>query len=518
MPIDFEKFRFRRFVQRLIEIGECEVCEEPITLADLSARIEATRAAKLFSKVGVEKYQVAAAVSGSRRRLAAAFGVDERDIAQEYLRRLANPQPIAEVPSAEAPVHQVVRSGDAIDLTSLPFHLQHELDGGPYISSALDFCVDPASGRNNVGLRRLMLRDRRSMRSHLYSPSHMKQFYQASVARGKPLPVTFAIGCHPLSFLAATLRHAVDEFALLATVRGEPAPMVRGITNGVLAPADAEITIEGYFDELGYREKEGPYGEFNGFYSGVLVDPVFHVTAITERRDALFQTAYHGGRYLSWTDAGQLASVNAELQMWRILRAANIEPAAVYCVPAAGGGPHARVALRRGNPGQARLAIAALFSIARLKHVFVVDDDIDVFADEQIEWAMSTRFRGDRDLVQVQGFPGYYNEPTAGEDNTIVKLGFDLTAAYGKPDTLETRRPRVPQLNQAPRCASAREALRAGPRYFLQIMEALGSSDGREVALALETLREQGALDRDSEGRYYLLGNEQGVQVARAPA
>ncbi|MDO8597666.1 MAG: hypothetical protein Q7R45_13725, partial [Sulfuricaulis sp.] len=113
-----------------------------------------------------------------------------------------------------------------------------------------------------------------------------------------------------------------------------------------------------------------------------------------------------------------------------------------------------------------------------------------------------------------QGFPGYYNEPTAGEDNTIVKLGFDLTAAYGKPDTLETRRPRVPQMKQAPRCASVREALQAGPRYFLQIMEALGSSDGREVALALETLREQGALDRDTEGRYFLLGKEHGLQAA----
>ena len=139
----------------------------------------------------------------------------------------------------------------------------------------------------------------------------------------------------------------------------------------------------------------------------MLVDPVFHVTAITRRRDALFQTVYHGGQCLSWTDAGQLASVNAELQIWRILREANLEPAAVYSVPAAGGGPHARVALRRGHPGEARLAISAPFSIPRLKHVYVVDDDIDVFSDEQLEWVLATRFRVDRDLVTAGVFPGY---------------------------------------------------------------------------------------------------------------
>jgi len=509
MSIDFEKFRLRPFVERLVEIGECEVCEEPITLADLSARIEATRPAKLFKKVDAEPAQVAAAVAGSRRRLAAAFGVDEREIAHEYLRRLDHPQPIVEVASADAPVHEVVRTGDGIDLTRLPFHLQHQLDGGPYISSALDFCVDPLTGRNNVGMRRLMLRDRCTMRSHLYSPSHMKQMYKACVERGERLPVTFAVGCHPLSLLAAILRLGGDEFSLLATVRGEPAPMVRGLTNGVLAPADAELTIEGYYDELGYREKEGPYGEFNGFYSGVLVDPVFHVTAITQRRDALFQTAYHGGRYLSWTDAGHLMSLNAELQVWRILRAANIEPTAVHVVPAAGSGPHARIALRRGTPGQARLAMSALFSLPRLKHVFVVDEDIDVFSDEQVEWAMTARFRGDRDLMVANGFPGYYNEPTAGADNTVTKLGFDLTAPYGRADSLETRRPSAPLVKPAARCASAREALQSGPLYFVELMESMGSSDGREIALALNALREQGALDRDAEGRYYLVGKEQ---------
>ncbi len=136
--------------------------------------------------------------------------------------------------------------------------------------------------------------------------------------------------------------------------------------------------------------------------------------------------------------------------------------------------------------------------------MFVVDDDIDVFSDEQVEWAMSTRFRADRDLVRTGGFPGYYNEPTAGEGNTIVKLGFDLTAPYGRPDTLETRRPRVPQLKAEARARGVEQALRGGPLYFMQVMEAVGSRDGREVALALEELRARERLERDADGRYLL--------------
>ena len=296
--VDLDKFRLRSFVEKLIAIGEMEVHEQPVSLVDLSAVIESSPKAKCFKRVGVEQYEMVAAVSGSRRRLAAAFGTDERNVIHEYMRRMNDPQPVVEVPSSDAPVHQVVVTGDAIDLSKLPFHLQHELDGAPYISSAIDYSVDPATGRSNVGCRRLMFRDRRTMRANLSQPSDLKACYIACVERGQTLPVSFAIGSHPLDYLAAGLRLPTDEFALVATLRGEPVPMVRGLTNGVLAPADAEMIIEGYFDEFGYREQEGPYGEFYGFYGPVHMDPVFHVTAITMRNDVLHQTVFHSGCHL----------------------------------------------------------------------------------------------------------------------------------------------------------------------------------------------------------------------------
>jgi 2,5-furandicarboxylate decarboxylase 1 len=502
--VDLDKFRLRSFVEKLIAIGEMEVHEEAVSLADLSAVIGSSPKAKYFKRVGTEQYEMVAAVSGSRRRLAAAFGTDERNVIHEYMRRMSDPQPVVEVPSSEAPVHQVVLTGDEIDLTKLPFHLQHELDGAPYISSGIDYTADPATGRTNVGCRRLMFRDRRTMRANLSQPSDLKNCYIACVERGQTLPASFAVGSHPLDYLAAGLRLPGDELALVATLRGEPVPMVRGLTNGLLAPADAEMIIEGYFDELGYREQEGPYGEFYGFYGPVHLDPVFHVTAITMRKDILHQTVFHSGDHLSWTDSGNLGGLNAELHIWKVLRAAGIEPAAVFGVPATNGRQHVRLALRRGQRGQARHAISALHAIPRVKHVFIVDDDVDVFSDEQMEWAMSTRFRAASDIVIATGYPGFYMDPTRDAQGLVDKAGFDLTAPYGAPDTIETRRPRAPRFNGERRYDSARDALRSGPMFFSQIMEALGSKDGREVALELHALHEQGVLTRLPDGEWAL--------------
>src|SRR5216683_2610845 len=234
------------------------------------------------------------------------------DLDKFRLRRFAEKLiAIGEMEVYEAPVHEVVLRGDDIDLVKLPFHLQHELDGAPYISSGIDYTVDPANGRRNVGCRRLMFRDRRTMRANLSQPSDLKRCYIACVERGETLPASFAIGSHPLDYLAAGLRLPGDELALVATLRGEPVPMVRGLTNSLLAPADAEMIIEGYFDELGYREQEGPYGEFYGFYGPVHMDPVFHVTAICMRKDMLHQTVFHSGGHLGWTESGNLGGLNA---------------------------------------------------------------------------------------------------------------------------------------------------------------------------------------------------------------
>jgi len=394
--------------------------------------------------------------------------------------------------------------GTDADLSRLPFHVQHEFDGGTYISSAIDYTVDPQTGRSNVGCRRLMLRGRHEMRANLTNNSDLKKIYLKCLERGEPLNVSFVIGSHPIDFLAATLRLPADEISLVATLRGESLPIVRGITNNVPVPADAEMVIEGYFDELGYRELEGPYGEGYGYYGPMHIDPVFHVNAITKRKDSLFQSLLHSGRNLSRADSPNTGALNAEVAAWKALKAAGIEPVAV-CVPTSTGRQqHVRVAITQKAPGQPRQAIAALFAVARFKHVFVVDDDIDVFSDEQIEWAMATRFRADKDIVTQGGFPSHYMDPTMEEGDVMTKAGFDLTVPFGRPDRIDDWVAEAPRFARPARFRTVREALESEPLYFAQLMEAVGSTDGREVALELDRLREEGTLIRLNKGEWTL--------------
>lgn len=498
--LDLDKFRLRNFVAKLAEIGELEVHDEPVALADLSYAIEQSPKAKLFKNVGAERFEMAAATAGSRKRLAAALGVEPAQAVAEFARRLSTPQPIVKIESKDAPVHEVVKTGDQIDLTKLPFHPQHEFDGGTYISSGIDYSIDPATGRANIGCRRLMLRSKNTMRANLTANSDLKKIYKACVERKEKLPVSFVVGSHPVDFLAAVQRRPGDETHILASLRGEPAPMVKSVTNDVMVPADAEMVIEGYFDELGYREMEGPYGEMWGYYGPMHIDPVFTVTAITHRKDVLYQTVLHSSHVLARGDSPNMSALGTELSIWRNLQKAGIEPAAVAMGP--GLRLHGRVALKRGKPGEARQAIEVLLKETPCKHVVVVDDDIDVTQSDQVEWALCTRFRADKDLIVKEGMEGAYMDPTMFEESEATKLGFDATAPYGRESRVDFWRPQAPHLTGTARYQTVRQALEAQPLFFTQLMDAVGSRDGREVALELYRLREEGVLDRQPNGEW----------------
>ena len=229
--MDFEKFRLRTFVKKLQDMGELEVVDKPVELTDLCATIEQSPKALLFKQVGAEKYEMIAGLVSSRRRIAAAFGVDEKALLPEFMKRAHTPHKPVEVASRDAPVHQVILKGDEVDLTKLPFHMQHELDGAPYISSAVDFAFDPATGKPNVGCRRLMLKGRKELRTNLTQPSDLRRIYIETMKRGERLPISFVIGCHPADFISAALKIPMDEFECLGALRGEGIPLVKGESN-----------------------------------------------------------------------------------------------------------------------------------------------------------------------------------------------------------------------------------------------------------------------------------------------
>lgn len=516
--LDFEKYRLRKFVERLLDMDDVEVVDKQVPLRDLSSMIEATPKAVLFKQAGPEKYEMIAKAMAGRNRLIAAFDSNEEKIYSELPTRLANPQKVVEVPSDEAPVHAIKITGDNIDLTKLPFHPQHEFDGSCYISSGIDYTIDPLTGRTNVGSRRLSLRNKTQTGTNVTAPSDLKRIYEGCAKRKERLPVTFTLAAHPLDMVAATTRIPGDELSLVATLRGETAPVVKSLTNDILVPADAEIIMEGYLDERGYCEPEGPYGEYMGYYGSIHMDPVFTCTAITMRKDAMWQTLQHGsGFVLDQTDSANITGLRIETTAMEILKRTVRDPRAVYSLSGTGGSGHLRVSMRQTQHGEARNAMLALFAgIRNLKHVWVFDEDIDIHNNAQVEWAFSTRFQSDVDTVLVQGVMGQTMDPSLQGRRTGAKTGFDCTLPFGRQNEIVMIRCAAKQFTGAPaRFQTVEQALQAGPLFYSHVVEAVGSADGREVAAALDELRAKGNLGRDRDGRYHYVENGKAGYTAR---
>jgi 2,5-furandicarboxylate decarboxylase 1 len=158
-------------------------------------------------------------------------------------------------------------------------------------------------------------------------------------------------------------------------------------------------------------------------------------------------------------------------------------------------------------PGEARNAIAAVFgSMAEAKQVFVFDDDIDVFNDEQCDWALATRFQGNRDMIVADGFRVVPLDPSLGGQRIGAKVGFDCTIPFGKRQSLEWGIPTPPVMPKMNGKRPVADVLAENPASFLELMAAAGTRDGREVVRELDKLYAAGTLTRNDGGKYTLKG------------
>ncbi|HVG51809.1 MAG TPA: UbiD family decarboxylase [Xanthobacteraceae bacterium] len=498
---DLDQFRLRNFLEALGS-DEVEIVETPTEFADVATKLHGNRKAVWFKKPGDSSMSLVGNVVGSRSRLAHAFGVAPDKLLAEIQRRLKLEPDVVELEQSDAPVQEVVLTGADADLTRLPAHLQHAYDGAPYISASIDYCVDPRNGITNSGMRRIMLRGPHEAGVDLNAPSDLRAIYQAAVARGEKLPISFVVGAHPIDTLSATMKIPVDELGLVGSLRGGTVPVVKCRTNDIRVPADAELVIEGYLHEGGYSEKEGPYGEYLGYYGVVKQNPVFHVTAITHRKDAVFQTATISGAHMDMTDTSNLEALRTELNVWRALESVVREPVAVYAPVSAGGSMSVRFSLRPRFPGEARSALYTVLGAVGAKNVFAVNDDVDIFSDQQMEWAFGTRFQPDRDLVLVTGVRSGPLDPSLHGSPAGSRAGYDLTWPLQHASRWDLAIPKPPSY-PGKKFANLTAALSDGPKWFEELMAALGSRDGREIVRELHTLRPKG-LDRDEQGRYFL--------------
>jgi 2,5-furandicarboxylate decarboxylase 1 len=387
----------------------------------------------LFEKVKGTPFPVLTNLHASRSRLALGMGSAPENMLRTYLAAMERPIPPRVV--ATGPVKDVILTGARINLHDLPQIVHHEGDAGPYITAAISFAKDPTGDTWNCAYNRLMIKGRDTTSIHLTAGKHLWEFERMAEARGEALPVAFALGTHPAIALGALAIGSIDEDerAIMGGLFGEPLELVKCETSDVLVPAHAELVIEAEILPAA-RTPEGPFGEFTGYSLGERQREVVQVKAITHRAGAMFQdiTVAHLDHML-------LSTIPMEANLYRAVRAMVPSVKAVR-VP----GPFTcYVSIEQRLPGQAKNAILSVLGAdLYMKRVVVVDQDVDIFDDRQVTWALATRCQPDRDITVITNARGSDLDPSAKEDGYSAKWGVDATA---KPSLAAyTPRHRVP--------------------------------------------------------------------------
>ena len=364
----------------------------------------------------------------------------------------AEANPIAPRIVSSGPVQEVVLTGPDVDAGRLPISRHFTQDAGRYISSGILVCKDPDTGVRNLSFQRLQLKAADRFGASLHSRGHIWDHLMRREARGENLEVAVVIGAHPAIYLAAGAKVAmeVDEYDLAGALLGQPVDLVRCRTIDVEVPAEAEIVLEGEI-LANVHEAEGPFGEYTGYSTSRSTQNVFVVKAITRRAKPLYLDLIPGysTEHLLLARVAKEAHVFERLkEMVPTLRALNY--------PKSGTHFHAYLSMKKTAEGQARHALMLLFGLdPYVKLAVALDEDIDVFKEQEVLWALATRFQADTDMFVVPKVFCNRLDPSS-VDGMSAKLGLDATA----PLSWDVERTTLPaEAVEAARALIARHAL-----------------------------------------------------------
>ncbi len=354
----------------------------------------------LFTNVKGSRFPVLINLCASYERLALSIGAPLKSMVPEYARREAQQVSPIEVDRREAPVKEVIWKGADVDLSSFPTVWHNELDSGYYVDAGVALLKDPDTGKINAGIYRHEVQNNREL-GFMSNPAHHGSYVLRRMRElRKPLEIAIAIGHHPAFLMAAVSQLAGigGELEACGGLFGEPLEMVRAETIDMLVPARAEIVIEGVIDtDQKAMRQEGPFGEYPRYYTGVGPMPYIKITAITMRKEPIYQTVFNAN--IEHTCLGALPRMGS---LYRRVREA-VPSVTMVNLPVSGmGRAHAYISLKKARDGEPKQAAFAAFTVdALIKHVFVVDDDVDVFDEVEVLWCMCTRFQADRDLAII---------------------------------------------------------------------------------------------------------------------
>ena len=382
---------------------------------------------------------------GTERRMCLAFGVERLDDVAKKLSDVLEMQPpdglmdkvrglqklksIADsLPETvrKGACQEVVLRGDDVDLGVLPIQRCWPGDPAPFITLPAVITRDPRTGGRNVGMYRMQVIDRSTTFMHWQIHKDGRADYLASEGR---IEVAVALGLDPITTYSASapLPKHIDELMLAGYLRGAPVELVKGVSVELEVPANAEIVLEGYIekDELG---EEGPFGDHTGFYTPAEPFPVFHVTAMTMRKDAIYPSIVVGKPPQEDAWLGK-ATERIFLPAVR----ATVPEIVDYDLPVAGAFHNCCiVSIRKQFPGHARKVMSAIWGLGMLsltKCVVVVDEHVDVHDYEQVLFYAGANVDPARDVVLGSG-PLDHLDHAPERQFVGGKLGIDATAKW----------------------------------------------------------------------------------------
>ena len=385
--------------------------------------------ALLFENIkGFPGWRVLGGLFATRKLIALGLGVPEDKLLERYLTLEDKRIPPAMV--STGPVKEIKWTGAEVDLHKLPIVTHAGKDIGAYVTIGVQVGKDPDNGARNLSIHRMLLlgKDRLS----LWAPPdhHLGRMILKAEEKKRGLEVATAIGVEPAIVIGsqAKVPYGVDEYHVAGGLRGAPVALVRCETIDVEVPAMAEIVIEGV-TVPGERVPDGPYGEYPGCYSEAKSAPVLKVTAITMRKNPIYQTALTG---MPVTENHTLIEYANAAVIYREAMKIVPEVRDVYVTPGGTFRHHVVVSIKKRHDDEARNLILALLALGiGLKQVTVVDDDIDIRNPTEVEWALSTRMQPDRDLIVIPRLACSTLDPSVPKPRSTAGWGIDATVPVG---------------------------------------------------------------------------------------
>jgi 2,5-furandicarboxylate decarboxylase 1 len=427
--------RFRSALDRMAAQGRLQAYTAPIDPHLEVAAVMKTLdggPALLFTKVDGYDTPVVGNLLSCQANCEAAFGIDFNGIREFIGRALGAPKPPVLVERSPAQEHVHTRD---IDLARMLPALHHTADdAGRFITAGIVIVRDPDTGTYNASYHRLQLTGAGRTGVKLDYGRHLRLAFERAKRKGEALPIAVCIGSDlALHYTAATMgsqmpEHA-DELAVAGGLCGRPLPVVKGVSQDLLIPAESEIVLEGRM-LVDDTVTEGPFGEFVGYLSPADQAPVFEVTAVTHRDRPIYHAINGYGR-----ETIMLRKYVLEASLLKVLQGA--VPIVVDAEMTAGGLHrfHAVVQVRKATPqhdGLQRNAIFAAFGALKdLDLVIVVDEDIDIRDPHDVEYALATRMEASRDLVVMAAARGH-EYIRVGQNGIRAKLGIDATVPFAE--------------------------------------------------------------------------------------